>query len=1012
MLKNLNLRQRKLPLAWSLVCLWLLPINLMAQHGTIRGTIIDTTNARPLVGANVFLVGTALGAATSLEGEYRIDAVPPGAYRLRVSYIGFQDVEIPIIMQAGKSVVVNVALQPEVIRGETVVVERQALGQAAAINKQITSNTIVNVVSEEKIQELPDANAAEAIGRLPGVSLLRSGGEANKVILRGLEDKFTNVTIDGVKIPPTDATSRGVDLSTLSQSSLAGVELFKANTPDKDGDALAGTINLVTKKAPAQRRIKADVKGIYNDLMGSTNQYDMALHYGERFWKNIIGVQVTGNLEKRIRSNERITLDYNQNPSQSDVGYYIDDFFLEFTDEIRKREGASLLLDIATPDEGTIRINNVYGRTMRDYIWYARDYPAVGGGEYQGNPYYDFRDREQTIRTYNSSIRGDNNLIGLNLNWGLSYSESESDYPFDYEAIFVETDGMEATPKIQDHPEQLIEYAVNDFNSANLYWIYYRTQHNYDKERTAFLDVAKKYSLFRKISGELKIGGKYKVKDRSNSRTERFTPYYLGKYQKYELLPDSTFRQKDFTGTYFEEWQNLNVQFVPIRYFYATHRTRDIYDQYLLNPLVDRERLRQWWYLNRYGIDATGNVHEVWDNPLIKYDDYNISEEVTAAYLMNTLNLGRFLTVIAGARIEKEDNQYLAGYMPNMVSGFPVPSNSIKDTTSSHSETVVLPNVNLAISPFSFMKLRLAAYKALARPDFNMRLDRFIAGRPAEVGSNLQVHVGNPRLKTAQAWNYEANASFFGDAIGLISVSGYYKEIKDMFHMLSNFSTTAVKDANGVWQDTLMQRFGIQWSSKMGGAGYVVTLPYNSPKPTKVWGVEFEHQINFDFLPGLLRHIVLSYNVSAVRSETFIYIQETDSVYYDPPGPIPPRWNKFTVLGEKKQKLEGMPEFFGNVALGYDIGRFSGRISVFHQGEYNISYSASGQSDRVSNPFTRVDLSLKQGITDNIAVFLNVNNLTAIEEGSSIYNRIYHRKLFRNSERYGLTADLGLTIKL
>jgi outer membrane receptor protein involved in Fe transport len=101
---------------------------------------------------------------------------------------------------------------------------------------------------------------------------------------------------------------------------------------------------------------------------------------------------------------------------------------------------------------------------------------------------------------------------------------------------------------------------------------------------------------------------------------------------------------------------------------------------------------------------------------------------------MNTLNLGQQATVIAGLRIEQEDNDYASTYMPRPVSGFPVSANSIRDTTSSAAQTVLLPNLNVAVSPFDFMKVRVAAYKALARPDFNMRLDRYIAGRPAEVG--------------------------------------------------------------------------------------------------------------------------------------------------------------------------------------------------------------------------------------------------------------------------------------
>ena len=76
------------------------------------------------------------------------------------------------------------------IEGEIAIVTAQAFGQRAAINQQLASNSVVNIVSAEKIEELPDATAAEAIGRLPGVSLKRSSGEANKVVIRGLSPKY------------------------------------------------------------------------------------------------------------------------------------------------------------------------------------------------------------------------------------------------------------------------------------------------------------------------------------------------------------------------------------------------------------------------------------------------------------------------------------------------------------------------------------------------------------------------------------------------------------------------------------------------------------------------------------------------------------------------------------------------------------------------------------------------------------------------------------------------------
>jgi TonB-dependent receptor len=996
----------------KIIFIILLPLVIIRSQGMIQGVITDSLSHSTLVGANIFLMGTSIGGATNLNGEYSIKNIPEGTYTLRISYIGYKTKDVQVDIETDKSLQLDFTLVPDVLEGEEVVITSQALGQMSAINQQRTSNTIINVVSEEKIKELPDQNAAETIGRLPGVSVLRSGGEANKVILRGLDAKFVNITINGVKIPPTDPTSRGVDLSMFSQGSLAGIELYKALTPDKDADALAGSVNLVTKKAPETRIVRMDLKGNYNDMMESVKQYDFSLHYGERFLENVMGLQFTGYAERKIRSNERINVDYAFN--QSFAGdYFINDFVLEFTDESRKRDGLSLLLDFNTPDNGVIRFNNVYGFTERDFILSTRDYPAIGGGSQSGNPVYNYRDREQKIATFNSSLNGDNEILGLNVDWGLSFGQSESDFPYDYEMIFVEPSGMNPVPHFRSNPEQLINYAVNNFANANLYWAYFRTQENFDKEKTGYLDIGKQFLISNLFSGEIKAGGKVRIKDRSNVRSEDFTPYYLGRWMTHERLPDGSFRPKDFTGTYFEEWWLAGGGIIPVEDFFANYSDRNVYDLYLLNPLIDRERLRQWQELNQYGAHSSGstapNAQEIWVNPLIKYDDYDITERVYAGYLMATLNIGQDLTLIGGVRIENEDNDYISSYMPSPVGGFPVTANSIRDTSSSASQTVVLPNLNISYRPTDFINIRVAVYKALSRPDFNMRLDRYIAGRPAEVGSQQLVYVGYPGLKTVDAWNYEINTTFFGNEIGLISLSAYYKEINNMYHMLNNFNTVAERDANGVLQDSVMQFFGINWKSQMSTSPYDLTLPYNSPDPTKVWGFEFEHQINFHFLPGLLKNIVLSYNASIIRSETTIYGSRIIT-YIDTTGPFPlPRSEN--ILVTETEKLEGMPEFLGNISLGYDIAGFSARVSLFHKGEHNVSFSASGTSDQITNAFTRIDVALKQKITDFLSVFVNVNNVTNVEDGSSYISREYNYTLFDQSEKYGLTADLGITLQ-
>ncbi len=989
----------------SILFLVFISSSMILGQGIIRGVVTDSLTSRPLIGANAFILGTALGSAADLEGKYRITNVPEGKVRLKISYIGYKSKTIEVTAQDNKTLEINIGLSPDVLEGKTVVVTGQALGQAAAINQQLRSNTIVNVVSEEKIKELPDANAAEAIGRLPGVSVIRSGGEANKVILRGLSENYTNITIDGMQIGSTDSLGRGVDLSTISQSSLAGIQLYKAITSDMDGDAIAGAINFVTKKASEKRTIRLDLKGDYNGLMKSFKNYNFALHYGERFFNNVLGVQVVGNLENVIRSSENINLSYDQT-LKNQTSYFINDFTLGFNNEIRKRNGASLLLDINTPDNGTIRIVNIYSGTKRDWLASTRNYPAGAP-----NVRYTARQRTMDINTYNSFVQGDNRLFGLVLNWGLAFAQSKSYLPYDYEMEFIEPSlysngvyiaGMRPTPQLQSDPQKLIPLALNNFNAATAYQAYYRAQQNLNRSRTAYLNISKEYTLSNLFAGDLKFGGKYKEQKKSNVSTLMFAPYYLGFWQPYEKLPDGSIVPKDFSGSYFTNFYqsyldnstNINPSFSA--YLNSPPSSRELFGLYNLNPILDVNKLEQWYQLNKNGINKNGTATEYYNDPTASQGNYDVTERVSAAYLMNTLNVGQIINFIAGVRVESENNDYQSMYSPGAIAGFPAPIGSIRDTTASHSETIVLPNFQLNVKTTDFMSVRLAAYKALSRPSFNYRLNTKFATRNRLI-------VGNPNLKTAQAWNYEINVAFYGNQIGLLTVSAFYKEISDMYHTLNGLNVTG---------NTVLQEMGLKWKAVQTGT-YALYVPYNSPQPTKVWGFELEHQINFTFLPGFFQNFVLSYNASLVHSETHLIGTKTDTIkYFLPDFPGIPFYRYEDHITDIKQQLENQPEFYGNIAVGYDFGGFSARVSLFHQSQYNLSFTPTGRGDLVVNGFTRIDLALKQKINEHVSVLLNVQNLTNIKDSNSLYDRVNQYKVLNFEDRYGLTADFGVTLEL
>ena len=151
-----------------------------ASFGEIVGVVADAGSGEPLTGANVYVQGTSFGAATDLKGNYRIERIPSGTYDLKVTYIGYKTKIMSIRVEPNEIKEINFQLDAAVVSGQTVTITAQAEGQMAAINQQITARNIKNVVAADRIQEIPDVNAAESLGRLPGVSILRSGGKPKK----------------------------------------------------------------------------------------------------------------------------------------------------------------------------------------------------------------------------------------------------------------------------------------------------------------------------------------------------------------------------------------------------------------------------------------------------------------------------------------------------------------------------------------------------------------------------------------------------------------------------------------------------------------------------------------------------------------------------------------------------------------------------------------------------------------------------------------------------------------
>ena len=150
-----------------------------SNKGQVEGIVTDAESGEMLPYAQVFIDGTTIGSVSNDKGFYQIKQLNPGSYKLKANFVGYTDTSFNITIAANQTLKLDISLS----MGSTIigvaVVTAQAYGQLKAINTQITSPIIKNVVSDEKIKELPDANAAEALSRLPGVSVYQRRGRGS-----------------------------------------------------------------------------------------------------------------------------------------------------------------------------------------------------------------------------------------------------------------------------------------------------------------------------------------------------------------------------------------------------------------------------------------------------------------------------------------------------------------------------------------------------------------------------------------------------------------------------------------------------------------------------------------------------------------------------------------------------------------------------------------------------------------------------------------------------------------
>ena len=954
--------------------LLLLTVQVYGQGSVeISGVVTDKATGDPLPGASIFIEGTSIGSASNPQGQYRIFRVPAGSFVVVASYIGYQEVRTEVTV-AGEDLVVDIEMEFTTFEGEDIVVTAQAEGQMAAINQQISSVTIKNVVSADKIQDIPDANAAESVARLPGVSIIRSGGEGQQVAVRGLSPQYNVMMVNGVRMQSTDRDNRSVDLNMIAPNVLSGIEVTKALTADMDADAVGGTVNLKIGKAAEGLHGKFSVQNGYGSIGETYGNWRANGLLSNRFVNNKLGVQLSGYIDNFNRNSDVLSASYavnEENQLEGDLAQ-LDLRSAVITDRItdRQRMGAGLVLDYELPF-GTLQLNNFISNLSEDQVEVQNSLGLLGN-QFRGSA----ASRELSNTVISNALQGEFDFSGIAVDFSLSNSISDQHRPGDLtmsivaeqnQAAFTTTADETATPS-----EFLNSIEVMDILRVSRIETVERDIR--ESAQDAAINVNIPYNITNNITGNLKVGGKYTYNNRDNDETLRFNQ------------PDRTFQGEQFVAAMRESlWVDLGLERIDenlgIRASLFADPDYDIgnflsgeegVDNFFYTPSIDK--------MERFERLAIDNNAYFLDSQQSFERDYDYSRDFSAFYVATELNVGKYLMLLPGIRYEQFEMDYAAFFTERFGPDFEDFRN--EELRSKSSSENWFPQMQMRIKPTKWLDVRLASTKSIIYPDYRA-LSPFIYYNT--FSGNPTMSLGNPALEPAVAQNYDLYASIYQDHIGLFTAGFFRKEIDDLI-VPFNFNTRSSERIGNRAElpETVTTR---------------VNTWINLEEKTTVEGFELEWQTNLWYLSSFLRGLVFSINYTHITSETAYPFQVLVQLE---PGPF---GRRELVDSTRVGRMPDQPNDILNATLGYDFRGFSARLSFLYQDNVLGSPGIREELDSFTDALYRWDLILYQKLPWNgFKAYMNFNNIT----NSSDRRFVSVLEKLSSADYFGRTIDIGV----
>ena len=796
-----------------------------SSSGRVSGTVKDAAGA-VLEGAQIVLQPTATTAASDSQGNYLLPNLKPGTYTVTISYVGFTTSVATITVTAGQTTPLDVTLKVSSANQE-VVVTANLEGDAAEINEQRTSENILEVETDTQIGSLPNANIADALGRMSGVTLQRNEGEGQYVQIRGTEPRLSNTTIDGVVVPGPDPEVRQVDLDTIPADLVGSVAINKTLSASQDGDAIGGSVDLRIKQATSDRPTLAFEGDVGNTpIDGGRPVFLINSSAGLRFgqdkrWGLMLGYSY--DLNNRGIDDVEPVPDLDSNGNTTFDKLYVQQYLYN-----RTRYGMAGSLDYKLNDSSDLYVHGLFSN-FRDFGQkFAYQLKAGGKDKYHTSV------RRPNLQIADLAMGGNQVFNHSYIRYQIAASHSRfGGAAGNPGAAFGGSEGKDC--QYQPGPSE------------------YRPQFSCDVAGNPVFDPSE-YSL---QTIDLTFGQATQLNLQASGAMG--INYHLGSHASTLEFGGQIRNEHKGQDAYSPEYDSINgTTMTP---YLGTFTNPHFYGgSYHLGPVTSFDLLTGDLAANPglYTLDE-GTTHLQSDAA-----NYNLQERVTAGYIMNTLQLGNRFHLQTGLRIEATSTSDTGYLVINDLNG-----NYVSTTPERGSGSYVnpLPSVQLRYTVDRNSDIRAVYGRGISRPDPYQLVPYIVEDQST---TPYIVTIGNTGLVAEHANDYDVLYQRYLPSVGMIQAGYFYKALTQPI-----YSQQSIIPATG---SSLSQAY----------AGDLVLQEVNGDH-AHVQGVELAYQQHLNYLPGVLGGARIDANFTYTASKNYNLAGRTDSPQLV--GQAPLSWN-------------------------------------------------------------------------------------------------------------------------